>query len=156
MQSKTETPRKDAIIYLPGGPGQGYTDAVANFLEAESIQRLLLERDIILFDPRGCGTSEPQLCYGLEDPDIINADFKGVSSTEYWQGIAQAMNACHDSLASRGPIRIRMAPLISRAIWKPSGLLWGTINGIYGGIHMGHVTHSQYCDSTRIMLEVLS
>lgn len=102
LKSTSESPRKDAVIYLPGGPGQGFTRSAPYFLEGESIRRLLQDRDIILFDPRGCGTSEPQLCYGLENPEIINADFTGISNTEYWQGIEEAMKACRDSLYATG------------------------------------------------------
>lgn len=102
LKSNSPKPVKDAVIYLPGGPGQGYTHGADYFLESKAITRLLEERDIVLFDPRGCGTSEPQLCYGLEDPEIINANLTGISIDEYWEGIGRVMEACRDSLRAAG------------------------------------------------------
>jgi pimeloyl-ACP methyl ester carboxylesterase len=102
LKSSSPNPRKDAVIYLPGGPGQGNTHAADYFLEGKSVTRLLNHRDIVLFYPRGCGTSDPQLCYGLEDPEIINANLTGISNEEYWQGIARVMESCLDFLQAAG------------------------------------------------------
>jgi pimeloyl-ACP methyl ester carboxylesterase len=53
----------DPVVYLAGGPGGSATDDVEGWLE----QAFLKERDLILFDQRGTGYSEPSLnCVELE------------------------------------------------------------------------------------------
>lgn len=100
IKSSAEKPSKDAVIYLPGGPGQGMTQAVDYFYETAHIQKILEEWDVVLFDPRGCGTSEPQLCGELEKPEVFNAQLGGISQQKHLEIIANAMRFCKDSLQS--------------------------------------------------------
>jgi pimeloyl-ACP methyl ester carboxylesterase len=102
LKSSANSPQKDAVIYLPGGPGQGYTDATPYFLMGKSINHILEQRDIVLFDPRGCGTSEPQLCGALENPEIFNANLSGMDQEAYMNMIAMVMRKCRDSLIGQG------------------------------------------------------
>lgn len=62
----------DPVVYLAGGPGGSATDDVESWLE----QSFLDDRDLILFDQRGTGWSEPSLnCIELEygDDDEVEA-----------------------------------------------------------------------------------
>ena len=98
IKSSAKKPSNDAVIYLPGGPGGGMTQAVGYFFEGEPIQKILEEWDVVLFDPRGCGASEPQLCGELEKPEVFNAQLGGISQQKYIEIIANAMQFCKDSL----------------------------------------------------------
>lgn len=102
LKSSSEKQMKNAILYLPGGPGQGMTIAANFFLAGEHVHRMLKERDVVLFDPRGCGTSEPQFCGELEKGDIINSNLGGLTNLEYNNRLAVAMRYCRDSLEGSG------------------------------------------------------
>ena len=53
LKSSAKSALTDAVIYLPGGPGLGNTNLAPYFFQGESINRILEQRDIILFDPKG-------------------------------------------------------------------------------------------------------
>lgn len=57
------TPSKDAVIALAGGPGQAALP-LADFI-AQAIAPALGTRDLLLFDQRGTGTSNPLSCNAL-------------------------------------------------------------------------------------------
>lgn len=102
LKSSAKSALTDAVIYLPGGPGLGNTNLAPYFFQGESINRILEQRDIILFDPRGCGSSEPQLCPGLEDPEIFNANLSGLSQSRYLELIGSVMRKCRIPWRSKG------------------------------------------------------
>ncbi len=59
IRSGAESPEPDPLIYLSGGPGGS---AVQWFsADVEQYQAILGQRDIIYFDQRGTGYSEPDL-----------------------------------------------------------------------------------------------
>lgn len=102
LKSTSKNPLKDAIIYLPGGPGGSYTQAASFYLNIPAVKRMLESRDVILFDPRGCGNSEPQLCELLENPEVANANFSGISVQESLKVLAEAMEKCKQNFVSQG------------------------------------------------------
>jgi len=56
-------PSRDAVVALAGGPGQAVLP-LAPFI-AEAISPALATRDLLLFDQRGTGTSDPLSCAAL-------------------------------------------------------------------------------------------
>ena len=98
LKCSAKNPAKDPILVLPGGPGGSSTQFAQQYLSLDRYRKRLESRDIILFDPRGCGFSEPELCPSLEDPDIINAMLTGVGMEEYYRKLAKIMAGCRDSL----------------------------------------------------------
>jgi pimeloyl-ACP methyl ester carboxylesterase len=68
FHSKSETPAPDPIVYHVGGPGGHMMNIVPQIFE-KVIKPFLESRDLILFDPRGTGFSQPALeCKHGEDP----------------------------------------------------------------------------------------
>ena len=65
IKSDSKESQKDAILFLPGGPGGNHCRFVNGFLRTENLQKVLEKRDVILLDPRGCGYSYPKLCENL-------------------------------------------------------------------------------------------
>ncbi len=58
------TPSKDAVVALAGGPGQAALP-LAEYIP-KAIASALGTRDLLLFDQRGTGTSDPLACSALE------------------------------------------------------------------------------------------
>jgi pimeloyl-ACP methyl ester carboxylesterase len=58
------TPSRDAVVALAGGPGQAALP-LSEFI-AQAIAPALGSRDLLVFDQRGTGTSDPLSCPGLE------------------------------------------------------------------------------------------
>jgi pimeloyl-ACP methyl ester carboxylesterase len=61
------TESHDAVIGLAGGPGQA-ANPLADFI-AKAIAPALSNRDLIVFDQRGTGRSDPLNCMALESPE---------------------------------------------------------------------------------------
>ncbi len=56
----------DPVLYINGGPGIATVDSILPYLtESKSMALLRLGRDVILFDQRGSGRSEEDLCPSL-------------------------------------------------------------------------------------------
>ena len=67
LKSFSPTPRPDPVVRLAGGPGEPLVaralSVVSNTSDAsELIETLRSERDVILYDQRGVGYSEPAFC----------------------------------------------------------------------------------------------
>ncbi len=88
-------PQPDPVVFLNGGPG-GDTLAVAEYI----VQRtpFLQDRDLILFDQRGTGYSEPSLdC--PEATEVLVSTLDEVHEPEEWHEIGeQAARRCRDRL----------------------------------------------------------
>ena len=59
-------PSRDAVLALAGGPGQA-TLPLDEFI-AQAIAPALSSRDLLLFDQRGTGASDPLSCSAFEEP----------------------------------------------------------------------------------------
>jgi pimeloyl-ACP methyl ester carboxylesterase len=69
FHSTSEKPSPDPVVYHVGGPGGHMLGIIAYGLFDKVIAPFLQYRDLILFDPRGTGYSEPSLeCSPGEDP----------------------------------------------------------------------------------------
>ncbi|HMP39148.1 MAG TPA: alpha/beta fold hydrolase [Roseiflexaceae bacterium] len=101
FRSRSATPAPDPIIYLEGGPG-GHALARAELAFNEWFAPLLDDRDLIIFDQRGTGFSEPSLACG----EITELGFelldKDIPSAEANQLFTAAALRCRDRLAGEG------------------------------------------------------
>jgi pimeloyl-ACP methyl ester carboxylesterase len=100
VKSWSENPLPDPLVYLHGGPGsillERTTDVVVVF------DYVLSERDLILFDQRGVGYSEPSLdC--PEVTDLFYADLaEQFNAEEEKARTLAAYRACRDRLVAAG------------------------------------------------------
>jgi pimeloyl-ACP methyl ester carboxylesterase len=78
----------EAVVLLPGGPGESFTDNAALF--AEFFAHLRRSRDILLADVRGVGRSQPLDCPEFRIP--IERRFRNVFPPEH-------IVACRDALS---------------------------------------------------------
>lgn len=66
IPSRSATPRPDPIIYLEGGPGGSAMLGIADWVDSP----LRDEYELILFDQRGTGLSQPSLnCFEMEEAE---------------------------------------------------------------------------------------
>ena len=100
IRSSSETPSPDPLFILYGGPGAYALDRIDSTVQRFSA--VLAERDLILFDQRGVGYSQPSLnCPELDDFDLIVID----EQLNHDQLLARRLDtyaACRDRLQAAG------------------------------------------------------
>ncbi len=99
IKDQSDDHQPDPVLVLSGGPGQKTlqdTVAIAQILEP-----LHPQRDLILFDQRGVGLSEPS----LNCPEFANALFDNLDEanpSDQSQNTYHALMACRDRLVAEG------------------------------------------------------
>jgi pimeloyl-ACP methyl ester carboxylesterase len=81
LPSRNPNPAPDPIIVLDGGPGLGSTDRAVEWARHLNIFRH--ERNIILFDQRGTGGSNPLPCRRLGNPEEAQTYLEDMFPEEY-------------------------------------------------------------------------
>lgn len=81
IRARVENPKSDALLYFQGGWGSPMIRGVKGFMDRYPLR----DRDIILFDFRGTGFSEPALCtdLGLKVYEGIVSDYSYSEFNEY-------------------------------------------------------------------------
>ncbi len=96
-----DTPAPDPVVYLSGGPGGAALDSTANIYDTFLVP-LLRERDVIVFDQRGVGLSQPALeCrdyVAVVEKDLEQRFTAEQKAYEY----PLAISRCRDRLTLRG------------------------------------------------------
>lgn len=99
VKDNSATHQSDPVLVLSGGPGQKTVQQA--FALAQVIRPSIGDRDLILFDQRGVGLSEP----ALECPEFVGALFNTMSEAdplEAGRTRVDALLACGDRLESEG------------------------------------------------------
>lgn len=96
-RSTNSEPAPDPVIFLQGGPGGGIVELLANQTEM-FIRPLLAERDVLVYDQRGTGLSEPALnCEGYLD--LYTQDLElNLSTEDYAQANLEMFTDCRAQL----------------------------------------------------------
>lgn len=99
--SQSDTPQPDPIIYLAGGPGLSAIIPLPMFVYAGVVGPYNGDRDVIIFDQRGIGFSEPALeCPNSED--LFYASLGEAPSDELDAELFAADTACRDNWIAQG------------------------------------------------------
>ncbi len=103
FKSSSANPQPDPVIYLEGGPGgRTLSDQSVDFYINQAFSPILENRDIILFDQRGTGSSTPSLdCPEMVDANWNNED-KNLSAKDWEPITTKALQDCHDRLVKQG------------------------------------------------------
>jgi len=99
-------PEADPIIYLEGGPGGSIMEALELVYPAFFVPMFEANRDIIVFDQRGVGASEPALecpAHMALAEELLNLEMDGrsLSPIEAKQQLTDSLTACGQTLASQ-------------------------------------------------------
>jgi pimeloyl-ACP methyl ester carboxylesterase len=91
-------PAAEPVVYLHGGPGGDTVRSAANWLD----EPFLPDHDIVLYDQRGSGRSEPS----LECPEVDDATRANFESLEPFEAAmaaqGAAIDACRERLVAAG------------------------------------------------------
>jgi pimeloyl-ACP methyl ester carboxylesterase len=101
FRSRSEDPANDPVVHLAGGPGSSSL-SVAGYILGQGMDAILERRDLILFDQRGTGYSQPRLdCPEREalTPTLLEGN---LSSQNEADAIVEALRDCHERLSSEG------------------------------------------------------
>jgi pimeloyl-ACP methyl ester carboxylesterase len=101
FHSHSATPHPDPFLYLHGGPGGHILNQVPLGV-VEQFDNVLADRDVILFDQRGVGYSEP----ALDCPEVTRHFYEtlneNLSPTDAIAQEVAARVACRDRLLTEG------------------------------------------------------
>lgn len=102
LHAKDSAPELDPTVFLSGGPGDAGIAGFENFLESP----MLVNRDLVLFDQRGTGQSEPLLnCPEREAAlrvDLARAESHDVEL----EALREATRACRDRLVDEEKVNL--------------------------------------------------
>ncbi|MDH3301840.1 MAG: alpha/beta hydrolase [Acidimicrobiia bacterium] len=100
--STAADPAPDPVVYLEGGPGGHALETLV--YSADTLVVPLLERsDVVVFDQRGAGLSEPRLaCPEVTEATREVEDIPITDNAEAERRYLDALGACHDRLVSSG------------------------------------------------------
>ena len=99
--SKSDNPSQDPVIFLPVSPGMSGL-RMMEFL-ADSFGFILKDRDMVFYDPRGVGDSDPTLkeCQGVSDI-YFNLMGEGLTREDLQQPLFDSYLACRDQNRDTG------------------------------------------------------
>ncbi|MBN1679859.1 MAG: alpha/beta fold hydrolase [Anaerolineae bacterium] len=98
LASRSDTPAPDPVIYLEGGPG----GSPLAFPEDYYDLAIRDNRDLILFDQRGTGYSEPSLDCPEQDQLALDTLDDDLSPETDREGMIETARACRDRLVADG------------------------------------------------------
>jgi hypothetical protein len=137
MKSTRPAPRPDPIVFLSGGPGGKSVENVPARTTSPVWNRLRAERDVVFFDQRGTGYSEPEFC-----PEITDESFRSLFLGRGPAGVASTSRASRwsvccswrpssrwasDSSKRPAPSRSQAASLVPRAVGRHPRTTLGAI-----------------------------
>jgi pimeloyl-ACP methyl ester carboxylesterase len=99
FKSTAGSPKPDPVMLLAGGPGEKTVASAVNALYIMSPFRAT--RDVIVFDQRGVGLSQP----ALECPEVIEAVYADIGNADPEKSLRNsfaATMACRDRLVAEG------------------------------------------------------
>ena len=99
LRDQSEQHQPDAVILLAGGPGEKAVESAPSL--APVLAPLHPNRDLIVFDQRGVGLSEP----ALECPEFLEAQFDLLDEPDpdaAARAVFDALMACRDRLVTEG------------------------------------------------------
>ena len=153
--SPGHAPAPDPVIFLQGGPGSGAIESTAAIYES-FIKPMVAERDVIVFDQRGTGLSQPTLdCWELNA--VYQQDLtQNISTNERATFYTEAIQACHDRLERNG---VKVTAYTSRAsaadikdIVTALGYEQVNLYGISYGTRLALVTIRDYAEIVRSVI----
>lgn len=100
LGTTSSDPAPDPFVYLDGGPGSSVVETVQ--FQVPVFQEILRERDVIIFDQRGVGTSDPALDCPEYAQFVIDSLDDPLNAQEHSDSLVAAVSACGERLLQEG------------------------------------------------------
>lgn len=94
MKSTAPNPLPDPVVFLSGGPGTAALVNVPAFSRSALFRAIREKRDLVVWDQRGTGRSEPAFCPDLSAA-LLSAEFTGADPVPI-------VSACRDRMLAEG------------------------------------------------------
>ena len=101
LKSSAENPQADPLVFLAGGPGDASVKRTIARLHSPFWTRYRQERDLIFFDQRGTGFSDPEFCPEMSF-SLSTATFRGLSAADRKAFVVEAVAACREKMLAQG------------------------------------------------------
>lgn len=136
--------RQGSLLLIPGGPGAGVQEMIAGgwgMREAHHVDEFRQHYDVVTFDPRGIGQSNPIRCDPALLPEVIPPRDRAPSAAEF-AALAEANGTFYEScFAATGELMAHLSvmdtaadiELIRRALGAEEGLT--AYAGSYGSAY---------------------
>lgn len=101
LRSTADDPEPDPVVFLSGGPGGRSVYHTPQRVEIEFWKRVRNRRDIIFYDQRGTGYSDPEFCSRM-DRILDTTRYLGLSPEEFRARRLEAVKACREKMLANG------------------------------------------------------
>jgi pimeloyl-ACP methyl ester carboxylesterase len=101
LKSSAENPQADPLVFLSGGPGDASVKHTIRRLGSPFWARYREARDLIFFDQRGTGFSDPEFCPEMSFA-LSTATFRGLSAADRKTFVVAAVAACREKVRAQG------------------------------------------------------
>jgi pimeloyl-ACP methyl ester carboxylesterase len=91
----------DPLVFLSGGPGDPSVRRTIARLNSPFWNRYRAKRDLVFYDQRGIGFSDPEFCPEMTF-SLYTATFRGLSAADRKAFVAEAVNACRKKMLAQG------------------------------------------------------
>lgn len=133
LKATGPSPAKDAVVFIPGGPGGGAIDRVTDRWGSEVYPLWRENRDVILFDPRGTGFNQPKLDCPEYAKQFTDNLAQKLSPSEDIDNLVAALRSCHDRLVGDGvDLGVYTSAQIARDVAEIIHALGYTSYNVYG------------------------
>jgi pimeloyl-ACP methyl ester carboxylesterase len=101
LKSTSPAPRPDPIVFLSGGPGGKSVEFMPARTGSAFWSRLRAERDVVFYDQRGTGYSEPAFCPEVTD-ERVHAFFLGLRAQQRSERMQAVLARCAETMRAQG------------------------------------------------------
>ncbi len=101
IRSHSPDPAPDPVVFLSGGPGGGSVEHTPGRVLHPFWDRLRQDRDLVFFDQRGTGYSEPAFCREM-DIAFAAVVFRGLTERERTAKRVRAAASCREQMQAQG------------------------------------------------------
>lgn len=101
LRSTADEPEPDPVVFLSGGPGDRSVYHTPRRVDSDFWRRLRERRDLVFYDQRGTGYSDPDFCDEL-DQVLYTTRFLGLPPEDATARRVEAVRECRKEMLAKG------------------------------------------------------
>jgi len=101
LRSLSDSPDPDPLVFLSGGPGGSSVTHTPSRADSDYWNRLRQKRDIVFYDQRGTGYSDPAFCPEM-NVVFMTVQYQGLTPREIRNRMVSAAKDCYDEMQTQG------------------------------------------------------